>query len=319
VNTKVTKRQHYIPQFYLKGFSQDNSHIFLFDKLAPTDKQYRYQTTENIAFENHFYTYEAINHKKEDLEDIFMQIESQAAEIIRKIDNNYIIDEQDKADLSLFISFLWVRTPAYKKQSLGAQGKLAEKIMRMQLALTPKPIIKRFYNQQHGRDPTDAEINDYLDFAKNPNRSRLVVDFPQGYWIKQILDMALEICPLFQMMNWDIIHSNQKFSYITSDFPMLLIPPKVHNPHYGVGLVTLGSRKIIPLNSHLCLVLYDRCQNPIIRNRNLSDKNFMRFVNYNIARAAERFIFSPFREKLEVMFKKDKKAMLPRPITYSVN
>ena len=32
VDKKFTKRQHYIPQFYLKGFSQDSSRLHVFDK-----------------------------------------------------------------------------------------------------------------------------------------------------------------------------------------------------------------------------------------------------------------------------------------------
>lgn len=62
---KLPVRHHYLPQFYLKGFSTNKTRLYVFDKKATEEKsQFRYQTTEKIAYENNLYTYKTKNLKK---------------------------------------------------------------------------------------------------------------------------------------------------------------------------------------------------------------------------------------------------------------
>jgi len=85
---KLPSRHHYIPQFYLKGFSQDSQHLHIFDKKSENEEtRFRYQTTERIAYENNLYTYRTKSLKKETLEDFFCQIEGMAKSVIVKLEN----------------------------------------------------------------------------------------------------------------------------------------------------------------------------------------------------------------------------------------
>lgn len=316
---QITKRQHYIPQFYLKGFSEDQSQLFVFDKMAVPEKQFRFQTTENIAFENHFYTYETVEHTKENLEVIFQQLEGQAAEIIRKIERGVVLNPQDRADFAFFISTLWVRTPSFRDETIDVDTKMYEKIMRLQSESMPDSIIIEFYRKVHKRDPTKSEIDDLRDFGSNPKRSKLVVTFPPGYWVKRMLKLSMDTCKYFQMMNWVFVHSDKQYSFITSDNPRLLIPPKQIDRFRGVGLITPGAVKVIPINSHISLQMYDVRDKWTTIHTEIDSKDTIRFINYNIAREARRFIFSSHLGKLEVILKKDKIARLPPRPQFSID
>lgn len=96
------KRHHYIPQFFLKYFSSDGENLWLFDRLK---KDYRYQDTRKIAFENKLYTY-TVKGKEENLEGMLSIMEGLAKPIIDKIVERHKITIQEKADLSMFLAML---------------------------------------------------------------------------------------------------------------------------------------------------------------------------------------------------------------------
>lgn len=116
---KLPVRHHYLPQFYLKGFSTDKSKLYVFDKKTDDEKnKFRYQTTEKIAYENNLYTYKTKDRKKETLEDFFCQIEGMAKTVITKLENREDIEPIERGHLALFVAFLWLRTPTSKAETL---------------------------------------------------------------------------------------------------------------------------------------------------------------------------------------------------------
>lgn len=49
----ANRRQHYVPQMYLKRFTEDEFHIYQFDTNTQKSKRYHIR---NVCFEDHFYT-----------------------------------------------------------------------------------------------------------------------------------------------------------------------------------------------------------------------------------------------------------------------
>ncbi len=49
----ANRRQHYVPQMYLKRFTEDGFHIYQFDTNTQKSKRYHIR---NVCFEDHFYT-----------------------------------------------------------------------------------------------------------------------------------------------------------------------------------------------------------------------------------------------------------------------
>ena len=306
-----TKKQHYIPQFYLKNFSQDGERVYIYDKAKGERGEIRYQTTVEVAHQNHFYTYRTKKGTKENLEDFFCQFEGDAATIIEKVHKERKITQEEKEKLALFVAFLHTRTPASKARTEEMINKTGEKISRMMFKIEPKERLKKFFKEKEGREFSDEEIDDLVDFAVNPKRSRIEFEVPNEYWIKLMLETGAEIAPLFFGMDWLFVFTDSPYALITSDNPFLLVPPDDHDRFWGVGLMTDKAQKIIPLRSDMCLIMGDFKEDPVIKFGDV-EKSFFRQVNEHLILECERFCFSPEEGKLQKLVKELKPYNMPK-------
>lgn len=49
----MTKKQHYVPQFYLRNFTLGDNKLWVFDR---ENKEYYYKTPKDICFEKFLYS-----------------------------------------------------------------------------------------------------------------------------------------------------------------------------------------------------------------------------------------------------------------------
>lgn len=317
---KLPAKHHYLPQFYLKGFSQDNNKLYVFDKKTTDEKsRFRYQTTERIAFENNLYTYRTKDLKKETLEGLFSQIEGMAKTVITKLEKREDIVPMERGHLALFVALLWLRTPTAKSETLGAQEELTEKVIRMRYHFPQqKELMKKFFTER-GEKKTEEEIDDLIDFATNPKRSKLVIKFPPEHWIKQMLTLSNDIYVYLAHCEWEIRHAVKKYAYITSDHPVLLIPSEKPDPFFGVGLLTPGVKKTIPLTANMYLIMHEPQKEKLILVHTVGNKDFYNKVNEWTMKNAERFVFSPDLGKLEKMVKMKPELAKPRGKRYRIS
>lgn len=283
---------------FLKNFSPNNKDLWVFDRVK---KEYRHQNTVQIASENKFYNYQLKGGKEENLEDVFSQMESLAKPILDKIINKQQITGQEKADLSMFLAVLRVRIPDFKKWTEESGEKFYKKLNKI-----------TFSNRDHvegiakkmGKKLTKKEVDDLIDFATD--ETRYTVKFPQNYWLGIMLKMSLDIADLFIDSNWKIYYFDKKFALVTSDNPVILVPPKNYHPFYGYGLATPGTRKVISLTSNICLVMGELNRDPLIICEDTNNKDLSRWFNRITAVNSDRFVYSPDRSKLEKLVKDTK-------------
>jgi len=313
----LPKRHHYIPQFYLKGFSSDGKHLFVLDKQTSQEERFRYQTINSIAFQKHLYTYQTKSKKKETLEDLFSQVEGRAATVIKKVEQKQDLTDQERNDFSLFLSFLWIRVPYSKKEFERSTQQLYEKIARKSVAMTPKKNLKEFF-EKRGKDLTDKEIDDLVDFAINEKRSKITVTVPQGYWIKQMLLLGVDIAPALEIADWEFRIATKSLAFVTSDNPFLLLPSRPVHPFEGLGLLTPGAKKAIPITAKICLVIHEPQKNPRTVYTE-ADKPFFRKINNWVVKHSDRFVYSADKGKVGKMIKLNKELLKPAPKRLVVN
>lgn len=297
--TSTSKRHHYIPQFFLKNFSIDGQNVWLFDRYK---KEYRKQSTRKIASENKFYTCE-VNEREENLEDLLSKIEGYASPILEKLASEQEITMQEKADFAMFISIMKVRVPDFKKTTEEGGEKMYKKMNK--IIFSNKKHVEQMLKKQ-GIKLSKENLKDLIDFARDGRR--YYVEFPANYWLGMMLKLSLEVAKLFTDMDWRVFHFDKKYALITSDNPVVLVPPADYDPNliYGVGLITRGARKVFSLTPNTCLIITDLNKNPTIRHVNVEDKNVFRSINYVTARNSDRFVYSPGKGKLEKIVKNTK-------------
>ena len=120
----TSKKHHYLPRYYLKGFTNSDNRFFVFDKR----KERIFTSNPNTAFfENNLNTVTFPKGDSSDfLEDAYTEIENQSWESLDKIREstyNTPIELLDKMHLFLFLLFLYWRLPS----NIAYVEKLSEK------------------------------------------------------------------------------------------------------------------------------------------------------------------------------------------------
>lgn len=107
------KRHHYLPAFYLNGFTDEEGLFCVYDKL---EKEFHVrQRPDNWFFVKHLNSYRPDGKLLFTLEEPYhTEMDSQSAPSLRKIkdgDSSQQIDMQDKIQIILFFSMLFWRSP----------------------------------------------------------------------------------------------------------------------------------------------------------------------------------------------------------------
>jgi hypothetical protein len=116
------KKQHFVPQFYLKYFIDGQSNVHVFD----TVKQKQFVTTAaNIAHDRSFYDYKSLEEfigVEQAIEHAFANTEAKAANFFRKLiailkaNNLSSLTRDDYRELADFITTQQRRTPEARRQ-----------------------------------------------------------------------------------------------------------------------------------------------------------------------------------------------------------
>jgi len=115
VREKYSKGHHYLPVFYLKGFSDDETLIHVYDKInqcylpkSKPESKFKENNLNNFIHENQIrFTYE---------ESFYTPLDTKSARIFDKIKNlsiarNDELSHDEQYDLLWFITHLYWRSP----------------------------------------------------------------------------------------------------------------------------------------------------------------------------------------------------------------
>ena len=121
------KRQHYVPEFYLRRFTNDGEHIFVYDKV--NNKIFN-TNVSNVASEGYFYDIDwhgelsdldpqLIEKELSRIESLFS---SNIDEIIREVDERKDFSAIDLNILGNFIVIQWLRTRSFRDAHINGTG-----------------------------------------------------------------------------------------------------------------------------------------------------------------------------------------------------
>jgi ATP-dependent exoDNAse (exonuclease V) alpha subunit len=280
----IPQGHHYLPQFYLRNFCKNNL-LRIYDREL---NQYRNQTPKHLALINDYYTIEGPQGEKNtEIEKYFSLLESKTKPILDKIDNDTVLVEEEKEILATFIAFLKTRVPDFEKTINEFTEKSADKINK--LLFSSKASAAAFlkdYEEKTG-EKLNVSPDGLVEFVQSGEYS--LEQKNRGYTLSMMLDVAKRGIKFFLNMDWLFLQAPSKTSFITSDNPFTLIPPTNHNHFYGVGILTPGAKKIIPLTQKTCLVMFDYGQRV---GRSEATQNTVRTINLSIASQCDRMIIA---------------------------
>lgn len=266
------KRQHYVPQFYLRRFSEDSTMISFY-KLS--DGTYRRSVPiDSIMFEN--WLYDDDDH----IEDLLTKAESVWN---HAIESQLEILEDGNED---------------KAGRLASQGDKQIQILHFigcSLTRTAGSLAAM-------QGLTTAMVEDLKKStpAFDPKKSEQLSRYDDRYsHVGVMLEIGKELAAHLLDLSWVYLINESGMRFITSDNPVSPIDTyySVRGLRNGYGLGASGIQVFVPLSSKVCLVLLDGEVYDIMDDLSVlhvGDRSFIRQVNMVIAQNAFNYLaFSP--------------------------
>jgi hypothetical protein len=239
-----TKKQHFIPRFYLEHFADGNGKLWTHD---PVHDNLHYSTPENTGFETNIYTPEGEDGTRMDIvEETLSKVESSAAQLLPDLLAFKKLGDSDKAEFAMFLATMFARSPAQLRQFAAHQGKVAHWLGRVEV----EHELRR--KEELGT------------LSKDDEQTRLILTQKDIYEIhvdRRVGLVSFQQCEvlanLMKKMTWTFeVSENQEL--LTSDNSVFWVngggPIPVNGP-YGFGLGHPQAVIPFPLNPGIILRL----------------------------------------------------------------
>jgi len=275
MSNKPSKKHHYLPRYYLKGFTNDGGSFFVYDKN--TNKIF--ETNPDASFfQNDLNTVEFPNGEMSDfLEGAYTEIENQSWNSLDNIRNStrkISIQPLDRMNLFLFLLFLHWRLPG----NIAFIDKLSGSFFNGENDLD----FFNIFSKSSG--PVPEEIKEAIRSSSAFKKAaKVVVPFAPFYkdkdWLKNVA-------------NWRFLYSGDGNNwFIVGDNPIITHGDKDHDP------VNCLKEFIFPVSGKVILINADRAPQRMLPGE------FVIEYGAAILERAQRFVACPNKEFLETLVK----------------
>ena len=295
------KRHHYIPVFYLKGFTRKDNCLYAYNK---NDGPVLESSPEGIAYENHYFSFMTPEGERdsETVENNIMSLECDFAKILEIIHNGDVLSVNDRMVFSLFVASMMVRVPNMRENIRKSTGEMIKHVSTFMSA--HKENFERMmerYEKDTGKE-IGMDVEELRQWMNNPENYEVTVD--KQYATAMALSMLENFARVFFQMKWAFLSATNNYKFVTGDKPLKYIDP-THNPHsfYGVGLANKNIEVSLPLSKELCAFGSWKHREGYIQANNQHVKHLNRMT----VTAAVKFVFADAKsESMDKFVKKYK-------------
>jgi len=253
---------HYVPKYYLKGFSENSG-----DYIWVYGKRHRLKfkaSLERVASQKRFYSQEVEQY-------LANKIEGPANKVLAKIRQHSQITDDDKSVLAKYILVMFKRVPRGKERVKEHMLEAANKVSQQ---------CKEVLDAVAASSPEMAEsIEDDKERVRK-NLDDFVGD-PDEVFQETLLGTRTDIViPWMMSMTWHFLSSDDKPAFLTCDNPFYFTP---------IGILKPESEISFPISSHITLSATRRTglREGYIR----ASERVVKQMNRRIAANATRFVY----------------------------
>jgi hypothetical protein len=234
VNPKPPRKHHFLPQFYLSGFSTDGRGLYQIEKR--TGRHYGCQIKDAGAMRDYHDVDADGVADRQAFEKRLAELEGWQATQLRDVLAGGILNPGQRSEILQLLAIMRMRVPAMKEHVdalYTSHVRSAAVLMEREGRLGAAPMVngKRLSME-------DVEIT-------IANWKRLEVMFRLG--------MDEEVLQLLTRMQVTLYRAAFGTRFVTSDQPVAIYHPLGHRS--GAGLATPGVQISFPLSSRACIVL----------------------------------------------------------------
>lgn len=257
---QITHNNHYIPQFYLKNWSQDGNSIFVYSLLVP-DSRIPYWSRKKIkstAVWNDFYTRNEGRKEIDDFEKWFgREFESPVKKIFDDLLKGHTLDEDKSKKLSHFVGAQYLRTPARLNDLMARwrteMPQLVEDVLQKvsnKLKAIPQMISSQSQISEEAKLlPIKVSIN------KDINQMKVDSLVGKGMYLFALKHLLKKTIRVLEKHQWHIIHAANDISFPTSDDPVICLNyDNEHEYNFKGGWGKKNGNIIMPVSPRLLLI-----------------------------------------------------------------
>jgi hypothetical protein len=206
------KRQHYVPRFYLKGFTGDKDQLFTINR--PTGKSFR-TSPNNVAGENFFNRVEVEGMDPNELEKALADFESEMAPALERIkEAKSLAKKEDRAHLMNLMAAIALRNPSRREVFSQIHDQLARRHFAAQFG-TQASVDQAVAAGMLPKGATVAELQKNLQDESFPIPKELIMAFE--------IDMHDPVTERLWHRKWQIVIANEGAGgFVTTDDPVCL-------------------------------------------------------------------------------------------------
>jgi hypothetical protein len=281
------KRQHYLPEFYLKGFVKDGM-LAVYDRKLNT---VRVEQPKNTGVIGHFYTLkDAEGRQRFELEEMLCGFEGKASQVINKLVAKDEISADERNDLANFIALAAFRTPDMVDSIKAFHSEFISDIAKRMFAdaESVKDRIRSKREPPISDEELEKESHELFSFV-NSGAYEIITD--HQWAVGMAIESAFTIAQLLVGRDWIVMHrNNDKKSFITTDAPVLLttVAPRKSN-FYGVGFGNSDALVMFSLTASSVLLMHSNKGR--LHHQGANDQQ-VRQINLGLANCCQRFLIA---------------------------
>ena len=281
------KRHHYIPKFYLEGFvdSRNKPYLWVYEKGGNSIVK---ASAKDIAVEKHYFSFLDAQGERdsETLENALAEIEGKVSSVFKKIFNEELLSEEDRAIFASFLALMMTRVPNFRNNIATTLESIIKRINLM-IASHKKGFagsIRRF--EQNTGTQIGMPVEELRQFILDDSKYEIKAN-PQ-FSLGMAFSNLDRLTRVFFDMKWTFIKATGDYKFLSGDNPLYYCDP-THDPHsfYGVGLANKNVEVTLPLSSEVALFSSRQGHSGYAQGKNA----YVKDINKRTILAASRFVF----------------------------
>jgi hypothetical protein len=227
---------HYVPRFYLKNFQIENQPGMIYSYMRGMKP--RALSIKKVASEEEYYTLKSdgVLVDRNFPDEFLTLLESNTAPVLKKLltAQDFDLYLSEHFLLAWFIAYLANRTPFARKRLINADKALWKKRIRR---------VARDKETFHSLIRRDPQFSDKAPDELEGHRLALLHKFDENlilghsgpvddHFLEVAFKLSEELWPILLMKKWMILECPTSQVFVTSDNPVILLPP----PGYFEGM-----------------------------------------------------------------------------------
>lgn len=247
----MPEEHHYVPRFYLKGFTE-NKKLWVYER----HQKPRESKPKDEASRPDFYSLDAdeTGERNDAPEKQLARIESIAAPIIRKlVTPHYVLTPEKAAELIFFIALTFVRTPAWREH-LNRVAVKAKRDHDIKLAQNKEPFYEMLREMDTQKKITEADYEKLRQMFLSGDYE--LEQKSAGFNLWAMFTSGMQVAEIIAEFQYQAHYAPQGMEFFTSDNPVYTVGPDDEGSMVvGTGFGRPDVRVYFPLNKHACFYM----------------------------------------------------------------